>query len=97
MNQRSMRSVTSASETTPSRKRADGADRARRAAEHLLGPAAGGDQPAGAGLDGHDRRLVEDDPAPPHVDQGVRGAEVDREVTPQGAQPRSGGHVQIVP
>ena len=77
--------------------RADGADGARRAAEHLLGAAARGDEPSGADLDGHDRRLLEDDPAPADVDQGVGGAEVDREVTPQGAQPRSGGHAQIVP
>src|SRR6478672_593176 len=96
MNHRSMRSVSSASETTPSR-RGRTADGARRPAEHLLGPAAGCDEPAGADLHGHDRRLLDDDPATPDVDQGVGGAEVDREVTPQGAQPRSGGHAAIVP
>ena len=83
MNHRSMRSASSASETTPSRSGRTARIVPGRPAEHLLGPRAGGDEPAGADLDGDDRRLLEHDTPATHVDQRVGGAEVDREVAPE--------------
>ena len=56
--------------------RADRGDRAGRPAEHPLGLDADGVHLAGALVDRDDRRLGQDDPAPAHVDQGVRGAQV---------------------
>ena len=60
--------------------RADGGDRAGRAAEHPLRLDADGVDLARALVDRDDGRLAEDDPAPAHVDQRVRGAQVDGHV-----------------
>ena len=60
--------------------RPDGLDVAGRAADHPLGLGPDGDDGVGGGVDGDDRRLVEHDAAAAGVDEGVRGAEVDREV-----------------
>ena len=55
--------------------RADGGDRARRAAEHALGLDADGVHLAGALVDRDDRRLGEDDAASADVDERVRRPE----------------------
>ena len=60
--------------------RAVGRDRGRRAADHQLGVGADRVDLAGALVDRHHRRLGQHDPAPAHVDDRVRGAEVDRHV-----------------
>ncbi len=60
--------------------RADRLDRARRAAEHPLGLDADGVHLTGALVDRDDGRLREHDAAPAHVDERVRGAEIDRHV-----------------
>ena len=60
--------------------RPDRRDRARRAAEHPLGLDADGVDLAGARVDRDDARLGQHDAAPTHVDERVRGAEVDRHV-----------------
>ena len=60
--------------------RADGRDRARRAAEHPLRLDADGVHLARALVDRDDRRLGEHDAAAAHVDERVRGAEVDGHV-----------------
>src|SRR4051812_34168239 len=60
--------------------RPDGADRPRRAAEHALGLDAHGVDLAGARVDRHHARLRQDDAAPAHVDERVRGPEIDRHV-----------------
>ena len=60
--------------------RADGLDVAGRAAEHALRLDADREHAAVVGVDRDDRRLVEHDPAPSHVDERVGGAEVDGHV-----------------
>ena len=60
--------------------RADGADRAGRAAEHALGFGADRVDFAGAVVDSDDGRLGEHDAAAANVDEGVGGAEVDGDV-----------------
>ena len=55
-------------------------DRARGAAEHPLGLDADRVDLAGARVDRDDRGLGEHDAAPTHVDERVRGAEVDGHV-----------------
>jgi hypothetical protein len=65
--------------------RADGLDVARHLAQHLLGFLADGlDRLLAVGAaflaDRHHRRLIEHDALAAHVDQGVGGAEVDREI-----------------
>ena len=60
--------------------RPDGGDGARCAAQHPLGLGADGVDLARARVDGHDRRLREDDAPPSHVDEGVGGAQVDGHV-----------------
>ena len=54
-----------------------------RPADHPLGLDPDRHDLAGVGVEGHDRRLVEHDPAPAHVHQGVRGAQIDGHVTAQ--------------
>ena len=60
--------------------RTDRLDRPRRAAEHPLRLDADRVHLARALVDRDDRRLGEDDAAPAHVDERVRGAEVDGHV-----------------
>ena len=63
--------------------RSHGADRTRRAAQHLLGFFAHGEDPlapAWVGLNGDDRRLAGHDPTPLHIDEGRGRAEIDGEV-----------------
>ena len=63
--------------------RANCADVPGRAAEHLFGLAADGEDlvaPARVLLDGDDRGLARDDALALHVDEGVRRAEIDREI-----------------
>ena len=60
--------------------RADGADRAGRAAEHALGLGTDGVDLAGAVVDGDDGRLGEHDAAAADIDEGVGGAQVDGDV-----------------
>ena len=60
--------------------RADRRDRPRRAAEHPLRLDADGVHLAGALVDRDDGRLGEHDAAPAHVDERVRGPEVDGHV-----------------
>ena len=60
--------------------RADRGDRPRRAAEHALGLDADGVHLAGALVDRDHGRLGEHDAAAAHVDERVRGAEVDGHV-----------------
>ena len=62
--------------------RPDRADRPGRAPEHPLGLEPDRVDVAGRLVDRDDRRLAEHDPAPAHVDERVRGAEVDRHVPP---------------
>ncbi len=50
---------------------------------HPLGLDSDGDRTPVGDVDGHDGRLVQDDPLAARIDQGVRGAEIDREVTAQ--------------
>src|SRR4051794_7072305 len=64
----------------PVLERPDGGDRARRAAEHPLRLDPDGVDLAAALVHGDDRRLRQHDPPPAHVDERVRGAEVDRHV-----------------
>ncbi len=52
-------------------------DVARRPADHPLRLCTDCERPAVFDVHGHDGRLVQDDPASTHVDEGVRGAEVD--------------------
>ena len=61
----------------PVLERPDGGDGARRAAQHALGVGADGEDVAGAGVDGHHRRLGKDDAPPPHVDEGGGGTQID--------------------
>ena len=67
----------------PVLQRADRVDVSGRAAEHLSGRSTRGNQAAGAGLDGDDGRLIEHDPVAAFVDQGVGGAQVNGEVSPE--------------
>src|SRR5919204_477412 len=60
--------------------RADGRDRARRAAEHALGLDADGVHLAGARVDRDHAGLGEHDAAAADVDEGVGGPEIDRHV-----------------
>ena len=60
--------------------RADRRDRPGRAAEHALRLDADGVHFARALVDRDDGRLREDDAAAAHVDERVRGAEIDRHV-----------------
>jgi hypothetical protein len=81
-----MRSVTSKSAMTSVLERPDRHDVPGRPADHPLGFHPDRHDLAGVGVEGHHRRLVEHDPAPPHVHQGVRGAEIDGHVTAQESQ-----------
>jgi hypothetical protein len=71
--------------------RPDRGDRPGRAAEHALRLDADRVHLAGALVDRDDGRLGEDDAAAAHVDERVRGAEVDRHVAAaeagEGAEP----------
>ena len=71
----------SKSAITPSFKRTDGLDVAGRAAEHALRLGAHREEAAVARVHRDDRRLVEHDALAAHVDERVRGAEVDGHVT----------------
>ena len=77
---RIIRSVMSKSVIAPCRKRPDGHDVARGAADHLPGVLAHGEDLVGPGVEGDHRGLVEDDALAPRVDEGVGGAEVDGEI-----------------
>src|SRR5215218_7123320 len=61
--------------------RPDGADRPRGAAEHPLGLDPDGVNLTSAAIDRDDARLAQDDAAATHVDERVRGPEIDRHVT----------------
>ena len=69
--------------------RLDRHDVAGRAAEHVLGFLADGLDPAVDLVDGHDRRLVDDDALAARVDAGVGRAQVDRQVTRKQRQHRT--------
>ena len=78
-------SVTTKSAITPSFIGLYGGDVAWRLAEHLLGGMA--DRLDGFlgigtpfGTNGDDRRFIQHDALAAHVDQGVRGTEVDRQI-----------------
>ena len=88
-NWRSIASVTSKSAITPWRSGRSAEIVAGRAADHPLRVGADGVHLAGALVDRDDRRLGQHDPAPAHVDDRVRGAEVDRHVA-DAAQCRGG-------
>ena len=77
---RSICSVTSKSAMTPSFSGPDRGDRPRRAAEHPLRLDSDRVHLSGALVDRDHRRLGEDDAAPPDIDEGVGGAEVDGHV-----------------
>src|SRR5439155_25555270 len=62
--------------------RADRGDRPRRAPEHPLRLDPDRVNLAGPLVDGDDRRFREDDAPTAHVDERVRGPEVDRHVAP---------------
>ena len=64
----------------PLAQRAHGHDVPRGAADQLPGLVADGQHLVGAGVEGDDRRLLEDDPPALGEDLGVGGPEVDREV-----------------
>ena len=81
MKWRSICSHTSKSAMTPSLSGRMAVIDAGRAAEHALGLDADGVHLAGALVDGDHRRLAEHDAAASHVDEGVGGAEVDRDVS----------------
>ena len=68
--------------------RTDRLDRSRRAPEHALRLDADRVHLAGALVDRDDRRLAEHDAAPTHVDERVRGSEVDGHVTAAEASQR---------
>jgi hypothetical protein len=55
-------------------------------ADHRLGLGADGQDGVVLGVDGHDRRLVERDPAAADVDEGVGGSEVDGHVAAEEAE-----------
>jgi hypothetical protein len=80
MKWRSISSVTSKSAMTPSFSGRMAWIVPGRAAEHALGLDAHGVDLARARVDRDDGGLGEHDPAPAHVDERVRGAEVDRHV-----------------
>ena len=80
MKYRSIFSVTSKSAMTPSFKRPDGLDVARRAADHALGLGPDGEHGSAEGVDRHHGRLVQDDATTTHVHERVRRPEVDRHV-----------------
>ena len=61
-------------------------DVAGRPADHAFGLDPDSHNLAGVGVQRHHGRLVEHDPAAPHVDQGVRGAKVDRHIAAQERQ-----------
>jgi hypothetical protein len=61
----------------------DGLDVVGGAADHALGLGADRNDGVGGRVDRDDRRLVEQDAAPPRIDQGVRRPEVDREIAAQ--------------
>ena len=65
----------------------DRLDVARGPADHPLGLDADRERVAVLDVDGHDRRLVEHDPAAADVHEGVRGAEVDGHVTADEGEP----------
>jgi hypothetical protein len=69
--------------------RADGADVARRAADHPLRLDAHRERATVVHVDGDDRRLVEDDALTPHVDERVRGAEIHGHVPADDAAERA--------
>jgi hypothetical protein len=61
----------------------DGLDVSGRLAEHELRLGADGEhflETAGVAVNGHDRGLAQDDPFAPHIDKGIRRAEVDGEI-----------------
>jgi hypothetical protein len=60
--------------------RADRNDVRRCTADHPLGLGPHGKDRAGLRVDRYDGRLVEDDPAAPHVHESVRGTEIDRHI-----------------
>ena len=64
----------------PLAQRPDGHDVAGRAADHLPGVLAHGQDVLGPCVEGDHRRLVEHDALAPRVDEGVGGAEVDGEI-----------------
>ena len=66
--------------------RLDRRDVARRAPEHLLGLGADRLDRAGGVVDGHDRRLADDDARAAREDAGVGGAEIDGEVVRESRQ-----------
>mgnify|MGYP003694754801 CR=1 FL=1 len=70
----------------PVLERPDRHDVAGRPADHPFGFHPDRHDLAGVGVEGHHRRLVEHDPATPHVHQGVRGAQIDGHVTAQESQ-----------
>jgi hypothetical protein len=70
----------------PVLQRAHGHDVARRPPDHPFSFDPDGDDLARVGIQGHHGGFVEHDAAAPDVDQGVRGAEVDRHVTAQKRQ-----------
>ncbi len=63
--------------------RPHGHDVARRPADHLPRFVAHGQHVLGPGVEGDDRRLVEDDAPAARVDEGVGGAEIDGQVSSQ--------------
>ena len=63
--------------------RADGDDRAGGASQHLLGfrtDRQNSPRIAGIILHRHDRGFVAHDPLPLHVNQGISGAQIDRQI-----------------
>ena len=70
-------------------------DVAGRAAEHLLGGAADGLDLVGDLVDGHDRGLADDDAAALREHEGVRRAEIDREVGREDREERAQGQGAI--
>ena len=79
-------SVTSKSLMTPSRSGRTAMIEAGRAADHALGLRADRQDPLGLGVDGHDRRLGDHDPAVADVHERVRRAEVDPDVAGEEAE-----------
>lgn len=70
---------------------ADRDDALRRLADHRLGFGAHAEGPPGAGVDGDDAGLGDDDAFAADVDQGVGGAQVDAEVATEKPEQRGQG------
>ena len=98
MKWRSICSVTSKSAITPSLSGRIALIVPGRAAEHPLGLDADRVHLAGARVDRDHRGLGEHDAAPAHVDERVRGAEVDRHVAAaEAGQVAENAHGEIGP